>query len=114
MAERYYIKQGDAYAIPISITVNNERITASNLDMIDKVEFMVGDTVRKVYPDDVAFDNANSIFAVPVTQEETFSMEDGDTISIDVRVAFANSDDVIGTRTMKKAKIVDALSEAVI
>lgn len=114
MAERYYIKQGDAYAIPISVTVNGDRITQSNLDMIDKVEFMVGDSVRKVYPDDVVFDSVNSVFAVPVTQEETFSMEDGDTISIDVRVAFANSDDVIGTRTMKKAKIVDALSEAVI
>lgn len=106
----YSIKQGDAYAVPVSITVDGESITAETLSLIDTVEFMVGEGIRKVYPGDVTFDYENSVFLVPVTQDETFALEDGDRISMDIRVGFA-SGDVIGTKTMQQIKILDALSE---
>lgn len=106
----YSIKQGDAYAVPVSITVDGETVNAQSLGLIDTVEFMVGEGIRKVYPEDVAFDHANSVFLVPVTQDETFALEDGDRISFDVRVGFVGGD-VIGTKVMQKIKVLDALSE---
>lgn len=106
----YAIKQGDAYAIPVSVSMDGERLVESDLGMVDSVEFMISENIRKVYPDDVQFDNTNNVFLVPVTQTETFALEDGDTIQVDVRVEF-NGGDVIGTKTMKKIKVLDALSE---
>jgi hypothetical protein len=106
----YSIKQGDAYAVPVSITVDGETVTAESLGLIDTVEFMVGEGIRKVYPGDVTFDYENSVFLVPVTQDETFALEDGDRISFDVRVGFVGGD-VIGTKVMQKIKVLDALSE---
>lgn len=106
----YSIKQGDAYAVPVQIVVDSEAITAESLSLIDTVEFMVGEGIRKVYPGDVTFDDDNSVFLVPVTQDETFALEDGDRISFDVRVGFAGGD-VIGTKVMQKIKVLDALSE---
>ena len=47
---------------------------------------------------------------VPLTQEETFALEEGDSISLDVRAAFADGS-VVGTKVMQKIKVLDALSE---
>lgn len=106
----YAIKQGDAYAIPVSVSMDGERLVESDLGMVDSVEFMISESIRKVYPDDVTFDGTNNVFLVPVTQEETFALEEGDTIRVDVRVGFSGGD-VIGTKTMEKIRVVDALSE---
>ena len=107
---QYSIKQGDAYAVPVQIIVDSEAVTADTLSMIETVEFMVGEEIRKVYPEEVTFDAENSVFLVPVTQDETFALEDGDRISFDVRVGFVGGD-VIGTKVMQKIKVLDALSE---
>lgn len=106
----YSIKQGDAYAVPVAIIVDSETVTSATLDTIDTVEFMVGEGIRKVYPEDVTFDSTNNVFLVPVTQDETFALEDGDRISFDVRVGFVGGT-VIGTKVMQKIKVLDALSE---
>ena len=50
------------------------------------------------------------MFLVPLSQTETFALEDGDTVSLDVRVEFPGGD-VIGTRTMEQIRVLDALSE---
>ena len=109
-ALNYRIKQGDAYAIPVRVTLDGEPLAAADLAMIESVEFMVGEDIRKVYPEDVVFDDADGVFLVPVTQEETFALEDGETILVDVRAAFSGGD-VIGTETMEQIKVLDALSE---
>ncbi len=108
--EKYTIKQGDAYALPIRVSVDGEPITAADLALIESVEFMVGEDIRKVYPQDVAFDSETGVFLVPLSQTETFALEDGDTVSLDVRVEFPGGD-VIGTRTMEQIRVLDALSE---
>lgn len=106
----HFIKQGDAYALPIRVSVDGEPITADGLTMIESAEFMISEDIRKVYPDDVVFDRENGVFLVPVTQGETFALEDGDTIQVDVRVEF-HGGDVIGTKTMEQLRVLDALSE---
>jgi len=106
----FFMKQGDAYAIPVKVSIDDEPITESDLDMIESVEFMISEQIRKVYPDDVAFDDTNKVFLVPVTQAETLGLEDGEPIKVDVRVEFPNGD-VVGTKTMKTINVVDALSE---
>ncbi len=106
----YAIKQGDAYALPIRVSIDGEAISERDLLLIESVEFMVSEDIRKVYPDDVVFDSANGVFLVPVTQAETFTLEDGDTIRVDVRVEFSGGD-VIGTHTMEQLRVLDALSE---
>lgn len=106
----YFIKQGDAYAIPVKVSIDDVPLEATDLDMIESVEFMISEEIRKVYPDDVVFDTENSVFLVPVTQAETFGLEDGEPIKVDVRVEFP-SGDVVGTKTMKTINVVDALSE---
>ena len=105
-----FIKQGDAYSIPVSITVDGDTVNAETIALIETVEFMVGEGIRKVYPGDVTFDYENSVFLVPVTQDETFALEDGDRISFDVRVGFVGGD-VVGTKVMQIIKVLDALSE---
>ena len=106
----YFIKQGDAYNIPVSITVDGETVNGETVELIETVEFMLSEDIRKVYPEDVTFDSVNNVFLVPVSQEETFAMEDGEKIPLDIRVGFS-SGDVIGTKTMQQIKILDALSE---
>lgn len=107
---QFTIKQGDAYALPIRVSVDGEVLTEQDLGLIQSVEFMVSENIRKVYPGDVAFDPENNLFLVPVTQTETFALEEGGTVQVDVRVEFSGGD-VIGTKTMENIDVVDALSE---
>ena len=58
----------------------------------------------------VPFDGENGVFLVPVTQRETFALEEGGQISFDVRVAFIGGD-VVGAKTMASIRVADALSE---
>lgn len=105
-----FIKQGDAFALPIRISVDGEPLTARDLVLIRSVEFMISEDIRKVYPADVTFDSETGVFLVPVTQQETFALEEGQQIRLDVRVAFSGGD-VVGTRTMEQLDVLDALSE---
>lgn len=105
------IKQGDAYAIPVTLNLNGEAVTAEDLPLIHCVEFMLGDGIRKVWPGDGSFDNG--AFLVPLTQKDTFSLEDGDRVEFDVRIHFFGGD-VVGLKKKLKIKILDALSEEVL
>lgn len=106
----YTIKQGDAYALPVALTVDGETLTAQKLDTVACAEFMLGEDVRKVYPEDVAFDAENDLFLVPVTQAETFALDENSSIALDVRVEFSDGV-VVGTKNMLKIRVIDALSE---
>lgn len=106
----FAIKQGDAYALPIRVSIDGEPVAERDLVLIRSVEFMISEDIRKVYPDEAAFDRENGVFLVPVTQKETFALEEGGTIRVDVRVEFSGGD-VIGTHTMQALQVLDALSE---
>jgi len=116
MAEKLKLKQGDAGTVGVTLTINGTAVTAEDLELLHCVEFMIGDGIRKVWPDDVTFSDGE--FHVPYTQEETFALEEGDTIQMDVRVHFETNgapEQVVGLRAdFPRMKIIDAISEVVL
>ena len=104
------IKQGDAYDLRIALDLNGEALTAAHLPLLECVEFMLGDSVRRVWPEGGFLDGS---FLVPLTQADTFSLEDGETVEFDVRVRFVGGA-VVGLKKKLKVRIIDALSDEVI
>jgi len=105
------IKQGDAYSLRVPLTLNDEAVTADSLPLIHCVEFFLGEEIRKVWPDDGAF--ADDVFYVPLTQEETFNLDEGTSVEFDVRVHFIGGA-VVGLKKKLKVKVYDAISEVVL
>ena len=106
------IKQGDAYDVQVSLTFNEEPIDDGNLDLIEEIEFTFGDLApMKFDPADI-YDTTVGAFLVPLTQEQTFGLEDGK-ILVDCRVQFLGGD-VVGVTQMARAFVRDALSGEVI
>ena len=105
------IKRGDAYNMAVVLILSGEEVKEEDLDMLQAVEFMVGDRIRKVYPEEVLF--GDGAFLVPLTQEETFDLEAGVGLPVDVRVHFAGGD-VLGMKKVLTLRVVDSLSEVVL
>lgn len=103
------IKQGDAYPLPVGVTLNGAAIAPED---IETVEFMLGD-VRKLYPTDATFNPEDNFFYVNLTQEDTFSLPANSSVNLDVRVKFVGGN-VLGIKKMQYATIVDAVSEEVL
>lgn len=103
------IKQGDACILPVRVLMNGAPV---DIDDVDTVEFRAGD-VRKLYPQDAAYDRESGCFHVPLRQEDTFSLPEDDAVIFDVRVKFKGGS-VIGTQKITALLTVDALSEEVI
>lgn len=104
-----YIKQGDEYDIPIALELNGQTL---DITAVEAVEVYLGD-LRKTYPGEIEYDSENDRLLFPVTQGETFSMEENSAVPLDVRVRFINGD-VMGSRAMKYITVYDAISEVVI
>ncbi|MGE4485343.1 MAG: hypothetical protein AB7C97_09580 [Oscillospiraceae bacterium] len=102
------IKQGDAYSLPVTVTLDG---TALDISDVSIVEFMFGST-RKLYPDTVTYNAADGKFYLPITQEETLALSTGN-IKLDIRVKFVNGS-VQGIKRPMFATIVDAVSEEVL
>lgn len=101
-------KQGDAFVLPISGTLNGSAISAAD---VVTLELMLGD-LRKTYPEDMSYDAASGDFLLPLTQEETFAFDPG-TYEYDMRVAFRGGS-VLGMHKKGKFSVVDATSEEVL
>lgn len=108
------IKQGDAYSIPITLYFNGEKITEDLIPLLEEIEFTLGDEgVEPVrIPAAEAWNETLEKFLLPVTQEQTFALEEGRT-TLDVRVQFLGGS-VLGVREKAKIKVVDATSEEVL
>ena len=102
------VKQGDAYDLRIALDFNGEALTAQHLPLLECVEFMLGDGVRKVWPEEGSF--RDGAFLMPLTQADTFSLEDGETVEFDVRVHFTGGA-VVGLKKKLRVMVCDALSE---
>ena len=102
------VKQGDAYDLRIALDFNGEALTAQHLPLLECVEFMLGDGVRKVWPQDGSF--SDGAFLMPLTQAETFSLEEGEAVEFDARVHFI-SGAVVGLKKKLKVRIYDAISD---
>ena len=102
------VKQGDAYDLRIALDLNGEALTAEDLPLLHCVEFMLGDGVRKVWPEEGGF--LNGAFLMPLTQADTFSLEDGETVEFDARIHFVGGA-VVGLKKKLRVMVCDALSE---
>lgn len=115
----YIIKRGDAGALPVVLKIGPKAetaqpVTEEALELLHCVEFTLGDTIRKMWPDEVVF--ADGRFLVPYTQEETIALEKGDYL-FDVRVHFETNgvpEQVVGTKIRSKVKVVESNSEEVL
>lgn len=105
------IKQGDAYDLRIALDLNGEALTAEDLPLLHCVELMLGDGVRKVWPEEGGF--LNGAFLMPLTQADTFSLEDGETVEFDARIHFVGGA-VVGLKKKLRVMVCDALSEEVL
>lgn len=105
------IKQGDAYSLRVPLELNGEAVTEESLPLIHCVEFFLGEEIRKVWPEDGTF--ADGVFYVPVTQEETFALEEGSRVEFDARVHFVGGA-VVGLKKKLKIKVYDAISEVIL
>ncbi len=103
-----WFKQGDAFRLPVRVTLNGVALDAAS---VEKAEFCVGG-VRKLYPGEVTLAD-KGLFYVPLTQKDTLTFPANDAVSIDVRVRFPGGD-VLGTRKMLFAAVADAVSEEVL
>lgn len=106
------IKQGDAYNIPVKLYFNGDAIDSETLDLLDEIEFALGELPPVRIKADEAYSTALGEFLLPVTQEMTFALPVGTTY-LDVRVQFLGGD-VLGVRQKAKIKVVDATSEQIL
>lgn len=106
------IKQGDEVWIPVDMYFNGEPITADVLLLLEEIEFTFDDQKPVRIPAAEAWNETMRCFMLPVTQEQTFALEDGST-HLDVRVQFYGGA-VLGSREKIKMKVLDATSEEVL
>ena len=104
------IKQGDAYALPIQIRLNDELIDIAD---VETAEFYIGEDIRKLYPGDVTYEAADNTFYLPLTQADTFSFPANGSVTLDIRVKFTGGD-VIGVLRPDALAVYDAVSEVVL
>ncbi len=103
------LKQGDAYMMPLSVTVNGGQLPISQ---VEAVEVRLG-KIRKLYPEEIGYDVETGRFLVPLRQEDTFALPEDDAARLDVRVKFKGGA-VAGTQKTATVEVVDAVSEEVI
>lgn len=104
------IKQGDSYKLPLKLTIGGELIAIQD---IQTVEVYIGSDIRKTYPGEIEYGAGDQMFYIPITQDETFSLEANSGVSVDVRVKFTGGD-VIGVYRMATLAVYDATSEVVL
>lgn len=85
--------QGDAYSVPVTITAQDGTVVTP--DMVTCVEITIGNLSRK-YPGAVTFDEDTGAWQFPLTQQQTFRLQQGKQ-ETQARVVFA-SGDVFGGR----------------
>ena len=102
------IKQGDAYAVQVSLTFNGEPIDSGNLDLIEEIEFTFGELAPMRFKPKDIYNTTIGAFLVPLTQKQTFMLEDGK-ILVDCRVQFYGGD-VVGVSRMVRVFVREALS----
>jgi len=111
--QNYDLKQGDAYELPVKITQDGVDI---DLEEVERIEFMIGRHLRRLYPDDVTTDETEEeglVFNVPVEQTETMEIRSGQILRLDVRVKF-NSGMVLGATEKPVISIGESYSGEVL
>ena len=106
------IKQGDDVYLQVTLYFNGAVITANELPLLDEIEYCFEDeNPRKIKAED-AWNDTLGLFLLPVSQENSFALEDGRT-NIDVRVKFYGGN-VLGARQRSRMKVLESNSQEVI
>lgn len=111
--QNYDLKQGDAYELPVRIFQDGVDI---GLGDVEKIEFMIGRHLRRLYPGDVTVEETEEsgrVFNVPVGQAETMEIRSGQILRLDVRVKF-NSGMVLGATEKPVISIGESYSGEVL
>lgn len=104
------MKNGNQMYIEFQIYDKDENLL--DITVVDKVQFNIGD-LTKTYDgtsEEVTYDNANQVFKVWVTEEETFKFENY--TKIDARILFKNNT-IMGTYIEQKF-VYDSLKEVLL
>lgn len=99
------IRQGDA--CPIGVEIEYEDGSALAIEDVAAVEFMVGPTIRKVYPAQVAYEQG--AFQVPLTQKETLALNPDQRLTIDARVKLTTGE-ILGCSAETYVEVQESLS----
>lgn len=106
------IKQGDDVYLQAFLYFNGDPITENEVPLLDEIEYCFADeNPRKIKAAD-AWNDTLGCFLLPVSQENTFALEQGRT-NIDLRVKFYGSN-VLGARQRNRMKVLEANSQEVI
>ena len=62
---------GDAYNVPIRVTLNGE---ATSADSFEDVEVCIGNVRKSLSEKTLSFDAEKGVFLLPLTQKETFGL----------------------------------------
>lgn len=101
------IMQGDALNFPVNIVLKGDKVVPN---MVSAIEMTLG-SVTKTYPEDITYDSKSSMWLLPLTQEDTFSLN-VDVQVLQVRVKFTD-DTVIGTDNTR-LKVLSSRSKKVL
>lgn len=106
------IKQGDDVYLQVTLYFNGDAITANELPLLDEIEYCFEyERPRKIKAAD-AWNETLGAFLLPVSQENTFALEEGRT-NLDVRVKFLGGN-ILGVRQRRRMKVLEANSQEVI
>ena len=104
------IKQGDAVQMPIKISMQDAATGETIQPMIgdvEKVEVCIGDGIRKLYPDEITYDESSGCFCVPLTQEDTRRLPKYKRVYMDTRITFP--DGAIPTTNIVDLSVTETL-----
>lgn len=106
-------QKGNNYELEIPLTLDNDELDINNVEL---VEFMFND-IRKIYGEyeenktgDVTYDTTKKCFIVPLTQQETFSLNN--MIEYQARVKF--TDDKVMATDIYRGYIKESISKEVL
>lgn len=100
------IYKGNTYKLPIKLKIREQLIYA---DDVKAVEFSFGNIIKK-YPDNVTFEGET--FIVPLTQDDTFSLDETSNTNYQARVFF--NDESVKCTDQLKIDIRPSISKVVL
>ena len=104
------LTQGSTYKLNVPLTKDGTNI---DIELIDIVEFMFQD-IRKLYGSDgdVTYDNENKVFIIPLSQEETFKLNETSQIEYQARIKYKDGE--VKATPIQYGYISESLSKEVL
>ena len=104
------LTQGSTYKLNVPLTKDGTNI---DIELVDIVEFMFQD-VRKLYGSDgdVMYDKENNAFVIPLSQEETFKLNEASQIEYQARIKYKTGE--VKATPIQYGYISESLSKEVL